>query len=79
MLGFKEDYEVCNCKKVTIKDILDAIIEKKASTLGEIQEVTTAGTECRFCVFSEADFGKTKKRIYCKDILNEFKKDIING
>lgn len=79
MLGFKEDYEVCNCKKVTVKDILYAMIEKKASTLGEIQEVTTAGTDCRYCVFSEADFGKIKKRIYCKDILNEFKKDIING
>ncbi len=79
ILGFSEDYEVCNCKKVSIKDIFDAISEKNASTLGEIQDITTAGTDCRYCVFSEADQGKMKKKIYCKDILNEFKKDIING
>ena len=35
--------------------------KKNASTLGEIQDITTAGTDCRYCVFSEADFGKMKK------------------
>ena len=79
ILGFNEDYEVCNCKKVTIKDIFTAITEKKALTLGEIQEITTAGTDCRCCVFSEGDFGKMKKKIYCKDILNNIKEGFING
>ena len=79
MLGFDESYEVCNCKKVTVKDIFDAIVEKNALTLGELQDITTAGTDCRYCVFSEADQGKMKKKIYCKDILNELKKDVING
>ena len=79
ILGFKEDYEVCNCKKVTVKDIFDAIVEKNALTLGELQDITTAGTDCRYCVFQEADLGKMKKKIYCKDILNELKKDVING
>lgn len=79
ILGFNEDYEVCNCKKISIKDIFDAISEKNALTLGEIQDITTAGTDCRCCVFSEADFGKIKKKIYCKDILNEIQKDFING
>ncbi len=75
MLNFEENYEVCNCKKVTIRDITNAIINQKASTLREIQDLTTAGTECRHCIFPECDFGKIKKKIYCKDILNEVKKD----
>ena len=79
MLNFEENYEVCNCKKVTIQDITNAIINQKASTLREIQEITTAGTECRHCVFPESDFGKMKKKIYCKDILNELKTEVLNG
>lgn len=79
MLNFEENYEVCNCKKVTIQDITNAIINQKASTLREIQEITTAGTECRHCIFPEGDFGKMKKKIYCKDILMEVKKGLENG
>ncbi|MDD2887901.1 MAG: (2Fe-2S)-binding protein [Aliarcobacter sp.] len=79
MLNFEENYEVCNCKKVTIQDITNAIINQKASTLREIQDLTTAGTECRHCIFPEGDFGKMKKKIYCKDILNEIKKGLENG
>ena len=79
MLNFEENYEVCNCKKVTIQDITNAIINQKASTLREIQDLTTAGTECRHCIFPEGDFGKIKKKIYCKDILNKVKKGLENG
>jgi bacterioferritin-associated ferredoxin len=79
LLNFEENYEVCNCKKVTILDIKNSIINQKASTLREIQEITTAGTECRHCIFPEGDFGKMKKKIYCKDILNEVKKGLENG
>lgn len=79
MLNFEENYEVCNCKKVTIQDITNAIINQKASTHREIQDLTTAGTECRHCIFPEGDFGKMKKKIYCKDILNEIKKGLENG
>ena len=79
MLGFEDSYEVCNCKKVTIHDITNVIINQNASTLREIQEITTAGTECRHCIFPEGDFGKIKKKIYCKDILNQVKKGLENG
>lgn len=70
-------YEVCNCKKVTVDDIKRVIKENNISTLREIQELTTAGTECRHCIFPEGDFGKIKKKIYCKDILNNCAKDRI--
>ena len=79
MFDFGENYEVCNCKKVTIHDITNAIINQNASTLREIQDFTTAGTECRHCIFPEGDFGNIKKKIYCKDILNKVKKGLENG
>lgn len=75
MFGFEDNYEVCNCKKVTLGHLKDAILVKKAQNLSDIQEFTTAGTECRHCIFPEGDFGKIKKKIYCKDILKELKKD----
>lgn len=75
MLGFDNSYEVCNCKKVTIQNIIDAVKLDGAQTLRDIQDITTAGTECRHCVFPEADFGRIKKQIYCSAILNELKKE----
>ena len=78
--NFKKDYEVCNCRNVTLEQIEVAIKEKDAKTLRDIQDITTAGTDCRHCIFPEGDFGKIKKKIYCKDILNEFKKsEILDG
>ncbi|RXJ88368.1 (2Fe-2S)-binding protein [Arcobacter sp. CECT 8983] len=72
---FSLDYEVCNCLKVSISDIIDSIENKNVKSLRDLQEVTKAGTECRHCIFSEGDFGKIKKKIYCKTILNE----VLNG
>lgn len=74
-MQIEDTYEVCNCKKVLYKDII-AVIKDGATSLGEIQESTKAGTECRFCMFEEGDFGKVKKKIYCKDILNKCKGSI---
>ncbi len=79
MLGFEKDYEVCNCKKITIAQIEDAIINQNALTLSDIQDLTTAGTHCMHCVFPEADKGKMKKKIYCSDVFYEVKKGLKNG
>lgn len=75
MLGFDSSYEVCNCKKVSIEQIILAIKDKEMPTLRDIQDLTTAGTECRHCIFKEGDDGKIKKKIYCKDILSEIKNE----
>ena len=75
MLNFPKTYEVCNCKKVTIAQIEDVIINQNAKTLRDIQDLTTAGTDCRNYLFEEANFKKIKKKIYCKDILISLKKD----
>jgi hypothetical protein len=78
LLGFDKSYELCNCKKVTIQEIIDSVEKNDAKTLRDIQDMTTAGTECRHCIFPEGDMGKLKKKIYCKDVFNELKKSI-NG
>lgn len=72
---FDKNYEVCNCVKVTINDIEDAVLNAGVKSLRDLQEKTHAGTECRHCLMAEGDFGKVKKNIYCKDVLGE----IING
>ena len=79
MLGFEKSYEVCNCKRVSIEQIILALNEKENPSLGDIQNLTSAGTDCRHCIFKEGDNGKMKKKIYCKDILNEIKKERIDG
>jgi len=73
--GFSRDYEVCNCKNVTLGQIEDCIKKDGAKTLRDIQELTTAGIECRYCIFPEADQGKVKKKIYYKNILDNYKGD----
>ena len=70
--NFDENYEVCNCVKITIKDIKESISQKGVKSLRDLQEITKAGTECRHCLMSEGDFGKVKKKVYCKAILGEF-------
>jgi len=79
MLGFDESYEICNCKKVSIEEIIVALEKEQNPTLSDIQDLTGAGTECRYCIFKEGDNGKMKKNIYCKDVLNKIKNERING
>ncbi|WP_419769692.1 MAG: (2Fe-2S)-binding protein [Candidatus Marinarcus sp.] len=71
---FEHAYEVCSCRHVSLGEILYAIQEKNAKTLGDIQDLTDAGTQCRCCICEEGDFGKVKKELYCEEILNKFNK-----
>ena len=63
----------------TLEQIKDVIINQNATPLREIEEITPAGTDCRFCVFPQGDFAKMNKKIYCNDILDEMKKELKNG
>ncbi len=76
--NIKSDYEVCNCHKISLEQIIKSINLHKITTLGKLQDITRVGTDCRNCLIKEADFGKVKKKVYCKDILTYYKKDI-NG
>ncbi len=74
--NIKADYEVCNCHKISLEKLVQTIKEHDIKTLGELQDITKVGTDCRNCLIKEADLGKIKKRIYCKDILTHYKKEI---
>lgn len=70
-----EDYVVCSCKHLSLYDIKELIKNNHIKTLGQLQDETKAGTGCRYCILPEADFGKIKKQIYLKDILNLIKEE----
>lgn len=72
--NFEKDYEVCNCKKLTLEYIIQAVQNYSIKSLGKLQDITKAGTDCRNCLMKEADQGKIKKNIYCSDILK-----VLNG
>ncbi len=74
MKGFDNSFEVCHCQNVTLGEIIYTIKEEGARTLGQIQDATRAGTECRCCMFEEADTSQLKKKLYCKEILKFYTK-----
>ncbi len=69
MAKFDYDYEVCLCNKVTLGEIIYAIKEKNATTIKDIQDITTAGTICKSCISKDYDFRKPKLSLYLEDIL----------
>ena len=71
---FPHSYEVCTCRHVSLGEIVHAIKEKDAKTMGDIQDFTDAGTACRCCICEEGDVGKTPKELYLKEILAKISK-----
>lgn len=73
---FQHSFEVCNCKHVTLGEIIYAIKEQNAQTLDNIENITDAGSVCGCCVCPEKDFGleENKKELYVQEILNKFRK-----
>ena len=71
MAKFDFSYTVCECKKVTLGEILYAIDQKGAKTIKDIQDMTDAGTVCKCCISKDKDFGETKMKLYIEDILKK--------
>lgn len=69
---FENSLEVCHCNRITLGEI-KYTIENGATTLKQLQESLSVGTQCRCCMFEEADHSKIKKELYCDDILNYYK------
>jgi len=69
---FKYSHIVCDCKKVSLGEIIHAIKENNAKTIKDIQNLTDAGTACKCCISKEKDFGEPKMQLYIKDILKKF-------
>ncbi|OCL91341.1 NifU family protein [Arcobacter porcinus] len=73
MEDFADDYIVCECARVNLKTIKDAIKEFNLKTIEEIGEKTKAGIFCKSC---RNEGGLEEKEIYLSDILEQTLKEI---
>lgn len=71
---FQHSYEVCNCKHVTLGEIIYAIKEKGANSIEKIGTITDAGTSCKCCQSSDKDIGEEKMELYLDEIVEKFVK-----
>lgn len=69
---FHYSHVVCECKKVTLGEIIHAIKENGAKSVKDLQDLTDAGTACKCCISSEKDFGNPKMELYLEQILEKF-------
>jgi bacterioferritin-associated ferredoxin len=72
MADFHYSYEVCNCKKVTLGEVIHAVKEQGADTIETIGDITDAGIACGCCRSSEEDFSDPKMKLYLTQILDKF-------
>ena len=72
MANFPHSHIVCDCKNVTLGEIICAIKEKNAKTIDDIEEITDAGSACGCCKSAKDDFGNPKMELYLEQILEKF-------
>jgi NAD(P)H-nitrite reductase large subunit len=72
MADFKYSYVVCNCRKVTLGEIVHAIKEEGANSIESIGDITDAGTACGCCRSQKDDFGDPKMNLYLEQIVEKF-------
>ncbi|HJE02372.1 (2Fe-2S)-binding protein [Aliarcobacter thereius] len=73
--NFPHSFIVCDCKQVSLGEIVHAIKEKGAKTLEEIENLTDAGSSCGSCRCKEDDVGVEKMELYLVDILKKFENE----
>jgi len=72
MADFQYSFVVCNCKHVTLGEIVHAIKDKNAKTINDIGDITDAGTACGCCKCKKDDFGDPKMELYLEQIIKKF-------
>jgi len=70
---FPHSFIVCDCRQVTLGEIIHAIKEKGAKTLDDIEDITDAGSSCGCCRSAQDDIGEQKMELYIDEILDKFK------
>jgi len=70
---FDDDYLVCECARVNLGTIKNAIKEFDLTTIKEIGQITKAGIFCKSC---QKEGGLEKKEIYLSDILKYTQKEL---
>ncbi|MBL3519943.1 (2Fe-2S)-binding protein [Aliarcobacter lanthieri] len=73
--NFPHSFIVCECKRVSLGEIIYAIKEKGAKTLEDIEDITDAGSSCGCCRSAADDIGEKKMELYLDEILNKFVKE----
>lgn len=73
MNDFEDDYIVCECARVSLKTIKDAIKDFSITTVEEIGNITKAGIFCKSCI---KEGGLEEKEIYLTDILEQTLQEI---
>jgi len=74
MADFQYSHIVCNCKHVTLGEVIYAIKDKGAKSIEDIGSITDAGTACGCCKTKEDDFGNPKMELYLNQIVTKFVK-----
>ncbi len=74
--SIKNSEIVCECARVTRKEIEDIIKEHNVKTVEELQKYTDAGTYCKSCV---RPGGHEERSVYLVDIIEETNKKIKQG
>ena len=65
-----QDIIVCECKKVTLGEIINVIKRYNINDVAEITEYTEAGCCCKACISYEHEAGRD---FYLVDILTDVK------
>ena len=73
--NFPHSYIVCNCKQVSLGEVIFAIKEKGAKTLDNLEDLTDAGSSCGCCKGAKYDIGEQKMELYLDEILKKFNKE----
>lgn len=71
MATFHMSQIVCECKNVSLGEIVYAIQENNAKDINELSTLTDAATLCKRCISKENDFGIPKRKLYLEDILEK--------
>ena len=73
--NFPHSYIVCNCKQVSLGEVIFAIKEKGAKTLDNLEDLTDAGSSCGCCKSNEDDIGEQKMELYLDEIIKKLNKE----
>jgi NAD(P)H-nitrite reductase large subunit len=71
-MRYSFDYTVCNCRNVTVGEIIYTIEQNNLQEVEEITKYTDAGSVCKCCVSQDKDYEKSKK-LYLEQIIAMYK------
>ena len=77
--NFPHSFIVCDCKQVSLGELIYAIKEKGAKTLEDLEDLTDAGSSCGCCKCGETDIGEQKMELYLDDETLDALNEIVSN